>query len=107
VIGNTDTPGLSMLNSLKILFSDIKAALIFQGFVASYFMFLGFSIYLNTISSNYIMIACAVITPLVMIFFIIFKNIMPGIIFPLYVVIPSLVLSVISAFLWIKGEKNH
>jgi MFS family permease len=107
VIGDSTTPGLELLDSLKILFTVTEPSLAFHGFIVSFFMFLGFAIYLNTISSNYIMIACAVITPVVMIFFIIFKNIMPGIIFPLYVVLPSLALSVTSAVLWILGEGSH
>jgi len=107
VIGRSDAPGTNLLESLKILFTATKPALVFHGFIVSYFMFLGFSIYLNTISSNYIMIACAVITPVVMIFFIFFKDIMPGIIFPLYVALPSLAMSIASAVLWILGERNQ
>lgn len=106
VFGNSASPFDELLSSTMILFTNAKASLIFHGFVLTYFSFLAFSIYLNTISSNFIMIACAIVTPAVMTIFIFFQNIMPGIRYPLYVVLPSLVLSIISAMLWVMGERN-
>lgn len=104
IMGNGNVSNIDFLNSTRTLFTDYKASMLFQGFTLSYFLFLGFTIYLTTISSNYVMIISVIITPAVTIFFTIFKDWTPEIIFPLYIIIPSLALSVLSALMWILGE---
>ena len=106
ILSNSTNPGIELLNSTKIIFTVPIAALTFHGFIFSYILYLGFSIWLNTISSNFVMMASVVITPAVTIFFVIFKNIVTSIEFPLYIIIPSLISSLISTVLWIYGENN-
>lgn len=107
VMGHSDDPFQSFLNSTKIIFTDTKTSLFFHGFIMAHFLFLGFSIWLNSISSNYVMITSVVITPMVTIFFVIFPNLTPMIIFPLYIIIPSLLMSVVSTITWIYGERSE
>lgn len=71
---NSTTVNANLLNSTKILFTDYKIFLLFNGFILSYFIFLGSTIWLNTISSNYVAVTAVIITPAVTIFFQIFKN---------------------------------
>lgn len=104
--GKSSEPMKDMLESLITLFTNLEATLIFHGFILSFFVFLAFSTYLNTISSNYIQISCSVVTPIIMIIFTIFPNLVPGIVYPFIISIPALFFSLISAFLWICGEKN-
>jgi hypothetical protein len=92
---------------MVIVFTEPKAAILFHSFILAYFLFLGFSIWLNTISSNYVMVASIIITPLVAIFFEIFHKLVSTTYFPLWIIIPSLLLSIVSTILWIYGEKNN
>lgn len=107
VISESESPLSDFVKSLSIFIMDWRAALIFHGFIGAYFLFLVCAIYLNTISSNYIMIVSVVITPSVTIFFTIFKGWIPDIIFPLWIIIPSLIIACISVFFWMRGEKNN
>ena len=107
LLGNSTDPNSTFVNSTKILFTEPGAFFTFHGFVLTYFLYLGFSIWLNIISSNYVVMTSVVITPAVTIFFQIFNNLAPDIYFPLYIIIPSLVLSILSTILWIYGENNE
>lgn len=100
-----DDPLGTLKASFKIVYSDVKISLLFHGFILAYFLFMGSCTVLNSISSNYIMIASVIITPAVTIFFTIFNTLAPGNVYPLYITIPSLVLSLISTLAWITGEK--
>jgi hypothetical protein len=105
VIGYNNSPIQSLGNSFLIFFTKIKEAFILEGFIVSYLIFYIFSVYLNSMSSNYNMIASVAITPSVGIFFTIFDDLNPGIKYPIYIVIPGLVCSVGSIILWLLGEK--
>lgn len=105
VIGYGNSPFTSLGNSFVTFFSKIKEAFILEGFILSYVVFYIFSVYLNSMSSNYNMIASVAITPSVGIFFTIFADLNPGVSYPIYIVIPGLVCSVASIILWLIGEK--
>lgn len=105
VIGYNDSPFHSLGDSFVVFFTKLKEAFILEGFIVSYLIFYIFSVYLNSMSSNYNMIASVAITPSVGIFFTIFDDLNPGIKYPIYIVIPGLVCSVGSIILWLIGEK--
>lgn len=104
IFGNTTHVDYDIFNSTKILFTEYKVFLLFHGFILSYFIFLGSTIWLNTISSNYVAVAAVIVTPAVTIFFQVFGNLVPGVVYPYYIIIPSLVLSAIGTLFWIFGE---
>ncbi len=98
--------GTEFLKSLKMMFNDSYSALLLQGFILAYFIFLGLSIYVNSISTNYNMIVTIMTTPAVALFFTIFSSLNPGIEFSWVIVITSLVCSLASIILWFLGEKK-
>ena len=63
-------------------------------------------IYVNSISTNYTMITKVVISPSVAIFFTIFSDLNPGLKYPLWIVIVTVIASIISVILWLKGESK-
>lgn len=108
VVGNSEDPLRDFVVSLKMLGTDPNVSLLFHGFTLAYFIFLGFTIYLTTISSNYVMVISIFATPAVTCFFTIFKHWTPEIIgYPLYIIIPSLINCVLGGLLWIIGETKH
>lgn len=64
-------------------------------------------IQVNEISSNYNMILTTIMNQSVAIFFTLFPSFNNGLAFPIKITLTSLVLSGISVFLWIKGERNY
>jgi len=104
IFENSTTVNTDLLGSVEILFTDYKIFFLFHGFILSYFIFLGSTIWLNTYSSNYVAVTAVIITPAVTIFFQIFSNLVEEITYPLYIIIPSLLLSVCGTLLWIFGE---
>lgn len=107
VIGESNFPLHDFTNSTIMLFTNSRATILFHGFVIAYFIFLACTIYLNSISSNYVMIISVIITPAVTIFFNLYSGWTPDIVFPTYIIVPSLVLAVISAAFWFFGERKE
>lgn len=99
-------PFVLFYDNLKIMFTDYIAFILLESFIIAYIMLYWISVYLNSISTNYNMISSTIIYPLITIFFTIFHQLNPGIKFPLYIIIPSLALSILSTILWIKGERT-
>lgn len=106
VIGYSGSPLEEFGNSFIAFFTNGKDAGYLQGFIMAYLVFYTFSAWLNSISSNYNMMATIAVGPSIAIFFTAFPNFNPGIKYPWYVVIPALVCSVASIVLWVVGEKN-
>lgn len=106
VIGYNNNHFTSILDSAKDLLT-LKPALLFHGFNIACVIFIGLCIYVNTISANYTMIVSIAINPSVAIFFTIFSSLNPGFDFSWWIVVPSLVASVLSIALWMKGEKQE
>ncbi len=94
-----------LYGSLLLYVSFGKTGILLQVFIIAYFLFCGFSIYLNSISVNYNMVACVSISPTAVIFFTIFPEILVNtIVYPVYITIPALGLSICSIYFWYLGE---
>lgn len=106
VIGYTNAPFTALGNSFVEFFTKLREGWMLEGFILAYLVFYVFSVYLNSISSNYNMVASVAINPAVGIFFTIFESLNPGIKYPWYIVVPALICSVGSIILWIIGEKS-
>ena len=106
VIGYEANPFTEFLHSCEQFFTDYKGFILLEVFIIAYLLIYGFSVYLNSISTNYNMISTAAINPSVAVFFTVFKSLNPGMHFPLGIVISSLICSVMSVILWIFGEKK-
>jgi len=107
LVFDNETSPLSRFNeSFYEAFTQVEGALILQGFIFSYFLLFFSAIYLNGISTNYHMILTVISNPMVALFFTIFPSLNPGIQYPLWVTITSLVLSISSVILWIGGESQ-
>lgn len=91
-------------HSMLKMVSDLYAGFLLQGFIFAYFLYLAFSIYVNSISTNYNMIVTIATTPIVALFFTIFSNLNSGIQFSWAIVIVSLICSIISIITWMCGE---
>lgn len=100
-----DAPPKALINSFIMFTTNGYAAGMLEAFIASYIVFYAFSVYLNSYSSNYNMIATLAITPIVAIFFTIFAGL--GVAYPWYIVVPSLFLSITSIVLWMFGENKQ
>ena len=99
------TPHIEFVKSGQLLFTS-KMGLFLEFFILAYVVFYGLSAYLNSFSSNYNMVSTIAISPIVAIFFTIFTNLNPGIAYPWYIVIPTLVCSVGAIVLWIFAEQR-
>lgn len=106
LIGYTNNPAQAFLDSGHDSFKYIIKFILLQGFVFSYISMFMLSLRLNSISTNYNMISSSIVGPITAIFFTIFQQFNTGIIYPLYITIPGLVLKITSSFLWIYGEKT-
>lgn len=84
---------------------DREALLLLESWVALYAVLYVASVYLNGISTNYNTVIGTAANPMVAIFFTIFSKLNPGIQYPLWITVPSLVASVTSALLWMQGDK--
>lgn len=104
VFNNATNVTTELLDGPKVLFTNYRVFLLFHGFILAYFVFLGSAMWLNKISSNYVSVTNVVIGPTVTIFFQSFKNLTSDIVYPLYIVIPRLILSICGNLLWIFGE---
>jgi len=105
IIGYDNNPTVEFHDSFMEFFTNWKHFLLLQGFIGAYMLLYIFSVYLNSISTNYNMVAIIIINPAVAIFFTVFSSLNPGIKYPWYIVGPSLVCSILSVILWIFGEK--
>jgi hypothetical protein len=106
VLDNETSPLSRFNESFYDAFTDVKSALILQGFIFSYFLLFFSAIYLNGISTNYHMILTVISNPMVALFFTIFPSLNPGIQYPLWVTLTSLGVSISSVILWIGGESK-
>lgn len=106
VIGYSGSPLTEFADSVVSFFTNGKYVGYLEGFILAYVCFYVFSVLLNSISSNYNMMATIAIGPVIAIFFTAFPDLNPGIKYPWYVVVPALICSVVSIILWVIGEKN-
>ena len=65
VIGYTNTPFAALGNSFVEFFTKVREGWMLEGFILAYLTFYIFSVYLNSVSSNYNMIASVAIGPAV------------------------------------------
>ena len=106
-IGKNITQPLTDFNeSFYEGFTTTHGGLLLQGFILCYFTLFFSAIYLNAISTNYHMILTAIANPTVALFFTIFPDLNPGIKYPWWIVISSLVCGIVSVAFWIKGESK-
>ena len=101
---NTNDAFKSFINSFYVFGTDGTKMLLIQLFVLVMFVLVIVSIYLNAISTNYNMILTNVSNQVVALCFTIFPSLNSGIQYPLWVIIISLLLNIVSVVLWIKGE---
>ena len=94
----------AFIDSFYVFGIDELKLLLLQLFVCVIFVLVLVSIYLNAISTNYNMILTNVSNQIVALFFTIFPSLNSGIQYPLWIIIVSLLLNIISVILWIKGE---
>jgi len=107
IFGYSDTPVLAFTTSLSEFVTQWSSFLFLEFFIVDCLVLYLISIYLNSMSTNYNMILTNLTNQSVAIFFIIFPSLNTGIHYPVYIVIPTLILNCISVFLWIKGETNY
>lgn len=106
-IGKNITQPLTDFNeSFYEGFTTVHGGLLLQGFIVCYFTLFFSAIYLNAISTNYHMILTAIANPTVALFFTIFPDLNPGIKYPWWIVILSLLCGIVSVAFWIKGESK-
>jgi hypothetical protein len=106
LIGYSDKPADALVNSIDSFVNDGTAFFLLEFFVGSYLLNYIFAVYLNSISTNYNMISTIAVNPLTVTFFTIFPRFNPGIKYELYITIPGLFFSVLSVWLWLKGERK-
>jgi len=106
LIGYTNNPLHDFVASMHTFIKNPIQMGLLEGFVLSYIILYILGAYLNTISANYNMITAVAATPANAVFFTIFSKLNPGIQYPLYIIIPSLLLAMASIMLWVKGENN-
>lgn len=107
LIGDTEDYINDFFYSFYQMFCDLTAGLLLQAFIVAYLIFIGFSIYINSISTNYNMIVTIATTPAIALFFTIFSYLNPGVHFSWPIVIISLLCSIISIILWMLGENKY
>lgn len=105
-LGYSDNMAVAFVKSFDHFGSNSISCLLLEIFTGSYICMFMISVSLNAISTNYNMIATAIVNPSTAIFYTIFPSLNHGLQYPLYIVVPSLVLSILSVILWIKGQ-NH
>lgn len=96
----------SFMESWYIFFTDLPKLLMIQVFLIDLLLLFLFSIYLNTISTNYNMILTNLTNQSVALFFTIFPHLNIGMKYPLYVTMLSLLCNIISVLFWVKGENS-
>lgn len=106
VLDNETSPLLRFNESFYQAFTQLESGLILQGFIITYFVLFFSAIYLNAISTSYHMILTVISNPAVALFFTIFPSLNPGIQYPLWVTISSIIFSVSSVICWIAGESQ-
>jgi len=106
IFGYTNTPFNAFFESAKIFVSNFWTFCILELFIIDCLVLYLLTVHLNSISTNYNMILTNLTNQSVAIFFIIFPQLNHGIQYPIFIVICSLILNIISVFLWMKGEKN-
>lgn len=97
-------PSTQFVESIQTFFSFKIEFWLMQIFIFAFLILYSLSVYLNSISTNYNMISMAATNPCIALFFTVFSFLNPGIKFPIYVTILSLLCSGVSILLWIKGE---
>lgn len=107
VFGNSEDPVPAFTESLNEFVTEWSSFLFLELFILDCLALYLVSIYLNSMSTNYNMILTNLTNQSVAIFFIIFPSLNTGIHYPIYIVLPTLLLNCISVFLWIKGETNY
>jgi hypothetical protein len=107
VFGYSDSPVEVFKTSLVEFITKIDSFLFLELFILDCLALYLLSIYLNSISTNYNMILTNLTNQSVAIFFIIFPSLNTGIHYPIYLVIPTLILNYISVILWVNGENNN
>jgi len=105
-LGYVDDGFQAFINSLYFFGTNYKYALLLELFILLFVLSYILSVYLNSISTNYNMLTPAIANPLVALFFTIFDQFNPGIKYPIWVIIITIVLSTLSIILWIRGEKQ-
>lgn len=106
IIGYTDNPILAFKESILIFVSDGTASILFELLVLSCFVYYLLTLKINATSSNIMLLLTTIINPIMAIFYTIFSKLNPGIQYPIYIIIISLLCNVIGVILWIKGEKT-
>lgn len=104
VIGYNKSPLDVFIESAKKFVHNGIAFGLLEGFVISYILSYIMCVYLNTISTNFTMITPIISNPIVVLFFTIFEEFNDGIVYPLWLIILCILLSLIGALLWLKGE---
>ena len=78
-----------------------------QLYMGAYIIMYIMSIHLNSISTNYNMILVVATNPVVGLFYTLFPQFNPGIQYPIWIVITTMIGISISVFLWFMGEKHE
>ena len=108
IFGYSNNPFESFINSTQSLINNISNFLILEAFIYDCLFLYVASIFLNSYSTNYNMMLTNLTNQSVALFFSIFPYLNNGIKAPLYILMPSLALNIISVTLWIYGEDtNH
>jgi hypothetical protein len=107
IFGYSDNPVAAFKTSFTEFVTQWSSFLFLEFFIIDCLVLYLISIYLNSMSTNYNMILTNLTNQSVAIFFIIFPYLNTGIHYPVYIVVPTLLLNCVSVFLWIKGEHNY
>jgi drug/metabolite transporter (DMT)-like permease len=105
--GYSDNIIIAFRDSGDIFVHKLVPTLLLEIFTASYICLFVAAVYLNAISTNYNMISTSIVNPSTAIFYSVFPDLNPGLDYPLYIMIPALVASLLSVALWIKGERKE
>lgn len=107
ILGYTNSPILSFKDSILTFVSDITSAMLFELLVISCFIYYLLTLKINATSSNIMLLLTTIINPIMAIFYTIFSKFNPGIHYPIYIIIISLLCNIIGVILWIKGEISY
>jgi hypothetical protein len=105
-LGYSNNMAVAFIKSFDHFGTNGISCLLLEIFTGSYICMFIVSVSLNAISTNYNMIATAIVNPSTAIFYTIFPDLNPGLKYPIYIVAPALILSILSVILWIKGQNK-
>jgi hypothetical protein len=99
-------PRQAFIDSAILFSHDYRYLLVVEGFIIAYITAFVMYAYLNNYSSNYSMLTIIMANPITLLFFYFFHQFNTGITYPVYIIIPAIMLSALSVILWTRGEKN-